>query len=119
MSQTTKALRYALLLAGVAVSPAPVEGQSKVDFIIRKGKDTVAVERVTRDALTLTGDLKQANGVHTEYVANLRADSTVEHLEVSRQGTQGPAAVFSIDLADTLVRASITGGPQPANLTVR
>ena len=92
------------LMLGAGRLRAQDPGQ--VEFIIRKGKDTVAVERFTRDPATLTGRLEQANGVKVEYVANLRPDQTVEHIEMSRQGLQGPPVTLSIDFGDTLITAA-------------
>jgi hypothetical protein len=94
------------LLLVVAGRSARPQDPAQAQFIIRKGKDTVGVERFTRDASTLTGQLSLTNGVKVEYVANLRPDQTVEHLEMSRQGLQGPAVTLSIDFGDTLINAS-------------
>jgi hypothetical protein len=90
------------LVSGRAVA----QDAPQSEFIIRKGKDTVAVERFTRDASLLTSQLSQTNGVKFEYVANLRPDQTVEHIEMSRQGLQGPAMTLSVDFGDTLVAAA-------------
>jgi hypothetical protein len=101
-------IALAAVFVAIAVTPGQARAQdpAQTEFIIRKGKDTVAVERFTRDASTLTGQLSQTNGVKVEYVANLRPDQTVEHIELSRQGLQGPALTLSIDFGDTLVKAS-------------
>src|SRR5919197_1010923 len=94
------------LLLVVAGRSARPQDPAQAQFIIRKGKDTVGVERFTRDASTLTGQLSLTSGVKVEYVANLRPDQTVEHLEMSRQGLQGTAVTLSIDFGDTLINAS-------------
>ena len=93
-------------LLALGTHTALAQDSPRTEFILRKGKDTVAVERFSRDASTLTGLLSQTNGVKIEYVANLRADQSVEHIEMSRQGLQGPAVTLSIDFGDTLVSAS-------------
>ena len=90
----------------LAVHAASAQDAAQQEFIIRKGKDTVAVERFTRDAGTLNGQLSQSNGVKVEYVANLRPDHSVEHIEMSRQGLQGPAVTLSVDFGDTLISAA-------------
>jgi hypothetical protein len=41
-----------------------------------------------------------------EYVANLRPDQSIEHIELSRQGLQGAAVTMSADFGDTLITAS-------------
>ena len=94
------------------------DGAPASQFIIRKGKDTVAVERFTRDAGTLTGQLAQTSGVKIEYVANLRADQSVEHIELSRQGLQGPAMTLSVDFGDTLVNASVESSGKKQQMTI-
>jgi len=95
-----------LVLLTVAAERAIAQDPAQQEFIIRKGKDTVAVERFTRDAATLQGQLSQSNGVKMEYVANLRPDHSVEHIELSRQGLQGNAMTLSVDFGDTLVSAT-------------
>lgn len=112
-------VRQAMVLTAAVMAASSLHAQAQTEFLIRKGKDTVAVERFTRDGLTLSGTITQSNGLRSEYVANLRADHSVEHMEMSRQGTQGPAALLSIDFADTLVKGSVTGGPQPVTMTLR
>ena len=97
---------------------AAQEGAPESRFVIRKGKDTVAVERFTRDAATLTGQLSQTNGVRLEYVANLRPDQSVEHIELSRQGLQGPAATMSIDFGDTLVSATVEAAGKKQQIAI-
>lgn len=95
-----------LVLLTVASERATAQDPAPQQFIIRKGKDTIAVERFTRDAGTLQGQLSQSNGVKMEYVANLRPDHSVEHIELSRQGLQGNAMTLSVDFGDTLVSAT-------------
>jgi hypothetical protein len=112
-------VRAAMVLTAAVMAASSLGAQAQTEFLIRKGKDTIAVERFMRDGLTLSGTISQSNGLRSEYVANLRADHSVEHMEMSRQGTQGPAALLSIDFADTLVKGSVTGGPQPVTMTLR
>ena len=95
-----------LLALSIAANRVSAQDPAQQQFIIRKGKDTVAVERFTRDAGTLQGQLSQSNGVKVEYVANLRPDHSVEHIELSRQGLQGNALTLSVDFGDTLVKAA-------------
>jgi hypothetical protein len=107
-------------LVVIALSASSLAAQSpwKTEFITRKGKDTVAVERFTRDGATLSGDITQSNGLHTEYVANLRPDNTVEHIEMQRQGPQGPAQTLSLDFVDTLVKAEAQAAGQSQKFTI-
>lgn len=106
----------ALLL--LAVSTAGAQDPAQQEFIIRKGKDTVAVERFTRDAGTLNGQLSQSNGVKVEYVANLRPDHSIEHIEMSRQGLQGPAVTLSVDFGDTLINAAFEAQGKKQQMTI-
>jgi hypothetical protein len=111
-------LAAACFIAG-ALSPNRAAAQeTKAEFIVRRGKDTVAVERFTRDASALTGQLSQANGARMEYVANLRPDQTVEHIELSRQGLQGPVFTMSIDFGDTLINASFEGSGKKQQMSI-
>ena len=94
-----------IALVLLAVHTAGAQDAAQQQFIIRKGKDTVGIERFTRDAGTLSGQISQSNGVKVEYVANLRPDHSVEHIEFSRQGLQGPMVTLSVDFGDTLIHA--------------
>ena len=119
MARATERAGAALILAAWVTMTSSLHAQEQTQFLIRKGKDTVAVERFTRDGLTLSGTISQSNGMRREYVANLRTDNSVEHIEISGQGTQGPALLLSVDFVDTLVKGSVTGGPQPMTLSIR
>jgi hypothetical protein len=108
----------ACLIAG-ALSPHRAAAQeTKGEFIVRKGKDTVAVERFTRDPATLTGQLFQTSGARMEYVANLRPDQSIEHIELSRQGLQGPVFTMSIDFGDTLINAAFEGSGKKQQMSI-
>lgn len=110
---------HILLLAVVAFAQrAAAQAPSRTEFVVRKGADTVAIERFSRDAATLSGEISQSNGIHTEYVANLRPDGTVEHVEMSRKSPRGDVAIYSVDFADALVRATLSSGPDSERLTV-
>src|SRR5689334_16082486 len=100
-------LSFAILLVAARALTAQQAGK----FItIKGGKDTLAVENFTRDAATLTVNLSQSNGLRTEYIANLRADQSVEHLEIQRTPPQGAAVTLSVDFLDSLVAATLTQG---------
>jgi len=98
-----------VIASGLAL---PLHAQQPVrsEFILRKGKDTVAVEIFSRDASTLTSEIYQSNGLRTQYTLNLRRDSSVQHVELTRQGRQGVGAGVSVDFSDTLVTATASGG---------
>ena len=107
-----------LLALSVAAHRVSAQDPAEQQFIIRKGKDTVAVERFTRDAGTLQGLLSQSNGVKVEYVANLRPDHSVEHIELSRQALQGNPLTLSVDFGDTLVKAAFESQGKKQDMTI-
>jgi hypothetical protein len=112
-SLITRLLIVVLFLALAEALPA----QSKAtQFIVTKGKDTVAVEVFTRDAGTLTGEIYQSNGLKTQYTLNLRPDSSVQHVEMMRQGRQGAGVGLSVHFDDTLVTASMSAGGEQQKL---
>lgn len=104
---TTLTLR---LVALTALLPALVaaQGAAKSGFVIKKGKDTVAVEIYSRDASTLTSDIYQSNGLRTQYTANLGAGGDVRYVEMTRQGRQGQGVGMTIAFGDTLVSANVS-----------
>ena len=53
----------------------PAQQPARSEFIVKKGKDTVAVEIFSREASTLTSEIYQSNGIRTQYTLNLRPDS--------------------------------------------
>jgi hypothetical protein len=109
---TSRIPMFARAFVALTLTVPALDAQQPAEFIVRKGKDTVAIERFSRDAATLTGQISQSNGLKTEYVVNLRPDHSAEHIEMSRQGRTGPAALMSIDFADTVARISATAGKE-------
>ena len=109
--------RAALLALGTAAGRAiPAQQPARSEFIVKKGKDTVAVEIFTREANTLTSEIYQSNGVRTQYTLNLRPDASVQHVELSRQGRQGAGVGVSVHFADTLVTATMSAGGESEKL---
>jgi len=95
----------ALLLAATTAG-------AQTTFIVRKGADTVAIERFTRDAGTLTGEIIQTNGPRTRYVMTLKPDNSVEHADITRVTQQGATVTISFDIADKKVSATVGAGGQ-------
>ena len=103
--------RAAFLIVIIAAAHAlPAQQSARSEFIVKKGKDTVAVEIFSRDAGTLTSEIYQSNGLRTQYTLNLRPDSSVQHVEMTRQGRQGAGTGISVHFADTLVTATMAAG---------
>lgn len=111
-------IRSAAVLSLAVSATVAAQDAPRTEFIVRKGNDTLAVERFSRDASTLSGTLSQSNGVRSEYVANLRADASVEHLEMQRTLPQGAAVTMSIDFVDTLVSAVVQQGAQSQKFAI-
>lgn len=106
---TSLVARFLLLVVFVALASAlPAQNAPTTQFTITKGKDTVAVEVFTRDGATLTSDIYQTVGIRTQYTLNLRPDSSVQHVEMSRQGRQGAGTGVSVHFADALVTVSMS-----------
>jgi hypothetical protein len=82
--------------------PAPRRAQ----FVITKGKDTVAVETFSRDPFTLTSEITQVNGPRTQYTMDLKPDSSIRHVELTRLTRAGQSIGISMYFLDTLVKAS-------------
>ena len=114
---THRIIRLAALTLTIATPLAAQHAPARGEFVIRKGKDTLAVERFTRDGATLSGEIAQSNGMRTEYVLNLRRDDRVDHVEMSRTARQG-SSTLSVDLGDTLVRATVSDGKQSQTMSV-
>jgi hypothetical protein len=64
-------------------------GVTQGQFIIRRGKDTVAVERFTRDGSSLTGDIVQPAGAHLQYTVLLEPNGKAERVDLTRMPQQG------------------------------
>lgn len=105
-----------IIAAATLALPARAQQPARSQFILKKGKDTVAVEIFSRDASTLTSEIYQSNGLRTQYTLNLRPDSSVQHVELTRQGRQGGSAGVSVHFADTLVTATASAGGESEKL---
>jgi len=101
------ALAALTALANVATAQ---KSPDRSQFVVKKGKDTVAIEIFSRDGATLTSEIYQSNGVRTQYTADLRPDSTIRHVEMTRQGRQGGAGTISVTFGDSIVSAAFSAG---------
>jgi hypothetical protein len=101
-------MRCSALLHTAVLALVAADAAAQSQFIIKKGKDTVAIEAFSRDASTLTSEIYQTNGLRTQYTANLLADKAVQHIEMSRQNRQGAGVSFTVHIGDTLVTANVT-----------
>jgi hypothetical protein len=81
------ALALSLAACGGAqpgTSPAPAARGESAAFLVTIGQDTVAVERYTRTATTLTGEVisRTPRVISRAYTAQLRPDGSVSRIEV-------------------------------------
>jgi len=74
--------RFTASLAAVILAQGAAGAQQPTTFVMLKGSDTLAVERVPRTANRLDGDfVSPAGGVRVRYAATLVADGTMPKLE--------------------------------------
>jgi hypothetical protein len=111
----TTTLRALLVLAALALPAAAQKGT----FIITKGKDTVAVESFSRDAVSLTSQIAHSSGVRWQITATLRPDSAVQSVEAMRQGrTPAASLTMNVNFADTLVAAQASAAQGSDNISM-
>lgn len=110
--------RVAVIFVALIASGAAAQAPAPTTFIIRRGADTVATERFTRDNGILSGAIVQLNGLRTEYVMTLRPDNSVEHVDLTRKGRQGNTSTLSVDFGDKSVQATATAGGQSEKFDV-
>jgi hypothetical protein len=110
MTTLSPVIRRTLLVALAVPALAAAQGSAtKSGFVIKKGKDTVAVELYSREGSTITSEIYQSTGLRTQFTLNLGADGSVKYVEMTRQGRQGQGIGVTLAIGDTLVSASMTG----------
>ncbi|HYW12310.1 MAG TPA: DUF2911 domain-containing protein [Longimicrobium sp.] len=85
--------RVALAALALSLAAVPAAAQESGAFVIRLGRDTVAVEQFTRTAGRITGTLVSRTprtAVRT-YTADLRPDGTIGRLEMTTRIPSAPA----------------------------
>ena len=95
---------------------APLGAQQQQTFIIRRGADTVAVEQFTRDGAVLNGVIIQKSGLRSEYVAVLKADNSVEHIDMTRKAAQPITIGIDFDPRAVDVSFSQAGQSEKASI---
>jgi hypothetical protein len=108
MTTSIRSFAAAALVAACALPAAGQQAAKREQFLITKAGDTVAVELFTRDAKTLSCEIYQKNGPRTQYTMDLRPDSTISHVELTRVGQQGNAVGLSVFFLDGLVKAQMS-----------
>lgn len=93
----------ALALAALHAAPRAAAAQAGADsaaFVVTIGNDTLALERYTRTANRLTGELvtRTPRTIRRTYTAWLRPDGTVEHFETeARPLAGGPVTTARVE----------------------
>ncbi|HST60637.1 MAG TPA: DUF2911 domain-containing protein, partial [Longimicrobium sp.] len=90
---TPTAGRVALAALSLSLAAVPAAAQESGGFVIRLGRDTVAVEQFTRTADRITGTMVSRTprtSVRT-YTADLRPDGTIGRLEMTTRVPSAPA----------------------------
>jgi len=98
------------LVVASATSAVSQQAASRFQYVVKKGKDTVAIEIVSRDHSTLTSEIYQSNGIRTQYTADLRADNSISRVEMTRQGRQGGGGTVLVTFGDSIVSAVFSAG---------
>jgi hypothetical protein len=99
------------LLAG-----AQQQQSKRSQFVITKGKDTVAVELFSRDGNALTSEIYQTNGPRTQYTMDLKPDSSISHVEFTRVTQNNQSIGISIFFLDSTVKAQMSAQGQTEQL---
>jgi hypothetical protein len=103
---------------------APAAAQTpgaRSQFVITKGKDTIAVEVFSRTASSLSSEIYQTNGPRFQYSIDLRPTGEVDHVELTRVTKAGQSFGVALFFLDTLVRGQFTapGGAEEAAFPTR
>jgi hypothetical protein len=105
----------AIAAIGLVVVTTPAAAQdggyagAQGQFVIRRGKDTVAVERFTRDGTSLTGDIVQPAGAHLQYTVLLKPNGTAERVDLTRTPRQGGPINVGVEFGTGSAHAVMNG----------
>jgi len=104
--------RLAALIA-IALPLAAQQQQAKrSQFVVTKGKDTVAIELFSRDGNALTSEIYQTNGPRTQYTMDLKPDSSISHVEFTRVTQNNQSIGISLFFLDSTVKAQMSAQGQ-------
>jgi hypothetical protein len=89
-------MRLSAIIAASCLAPLTLAAQETTSYVIRLGRDTLGLERVTRTAQKVSGEyvMRAPQPVHALYTADLNPNGTVRRFE--------------------LITHNIAGGPGPA-----
>src|SRR5262245_39921583 len=104
--------RLAVMLV-IAFPMAAQRQQSKrSQFVVTKGADTVAIELFSRDGNALTSEIYQTNGPRTQYTVDLKPDSSISHVELTRVTQNNQSIGISVFFIDSTVKAQMSAQGQ-------
>jgi hypothetical protein len=83
---------FAIIVTALGLVPAGLAAQDHAAFVVRIGRDTLALEEMTRTATQIRGQYvaRAPRPVHALYTADLNSDGTIRRLELSPQHRGGP-----------------------------
>jgi hypothetical protein len=99
--------RFAAMFV-LALPLAAQQQPKRSQFVVLKGKDTVAVELFSRDANALTSEIYQTNGPRIQYTMDLKRDSSISHVEFTRVTQNNQSVGVSVFFLDSTVKAQIS-----------
>ncbi len=120
-------MRHLLVFTGFALIAAPLAAQSgPSSFVARLGRDTMALERVTRTGNRIVGELFTVNprARRYRYVANLDRLGRISRVEITRTATVDtpaePGLLIVEEFRDSTAKVIITrGSAKPDTTTMR
>lgn len=124
-------MRLPVVVVVSCLAGGPLAAQESAAFVARIGRDTVALERMTRTATRLQGEyvVSSPAPAHALYTADLNADGTFRRFELITHnlgGAPGPAetratiwfegdsATLVLPLGDSAVTERVASGPGAA-----
>jgi hypothetical protein len=115
--------RIALAALALSLAAVPAAAQESGAFIIRLGRDTVAVEQFTRTADRITGTLvsRAPRTSIRSYTADLRPDGTISRLELTTRVPSAPALLpqtITLVMGDDSAEVHIVRGDSVRDLKV-
>jgi len=124
MKSIRGALRIALALAAIPAAARAQEGGDTGAFVIRRGSDTLAVERFRRSAGEVSGELGVKSAVRLVYSLRTGAARTVTAMELrawapGAADTMPPLQHVTVSWAGDSAVVAIEGGGQRMAQTVK
>lgn len=121
--RSTTVIRFfvAAIFSMPTASAAAQTPSARSQFVLTKGKDTVAVEVFSRTASSLGSEIYQTTGPRIQYTMDLTAAGVINHVELTRVTRAGQSFGVGLFFLDTLVKGQFTtpGGSEQAAFPTR